>query len=100
MHNTSERDIYSPLALGWRVQHQVGATYCCKHLTQTFLLVWTFLQPLNNIHSFLNTIHNNDVKGKQQVSNKSVFIGQLSLDPWIINTPDRERKEKSMSLHK
>ena len=50
-----------------------------------------------SLGSFLNTTWNSSVICKQQVSNKSVIIGGLIINPCIINTLGGEIRERSRS---
>lgn len=47
-----------------------------------------------SLDSFLDTIWNSCVMCKQQASNKSLIIGWLTLDPWIIYTLGGESEER------
>lgn len=50
-----------------------------------------------SLDSFLNTTWNSGVMYKQQVSNKSLTMGWLLIDPWFINTLGGETKERLRS---
>lgn len=87
------REIHFATAHRQAVPSQQQAMLAVEGIKRTFA-------ETQSLDSFLNTTWNSSVMCKRQVSSKFVFIGQLTFDPWMINTPDGVCRKGSRSLSK